>query len=121
MNKVIHQIEPEVQRLLTGYHYPGNVRELKNIIERLVVLSEKGEILADYLPSDVVTNQNLPVSAPAVEIDYTVSLKQYRSKVEKEYIQGLLAQHPKDMNKVAEILDISRRQLFNKLVEYDLK
>lgn len=121
MNKVIHQIEPEVQRLLTGYHYPGNVRELKNIIERLVVLSEKGEILADYLPSDVATNQNLPVSAPAVEIDYTVSLKQYRSKVEKEYIQGLLAQHPKDMNKVAEILDISRRQLFNKLVEYDLK
>lgn len=121
MNKVIHQIEPEVQKILTGYHYPGNVRELKNIIERLVVLSEKGEILADYLPSDVASNQNLPASAPAAEMDYTVSLKQYRSKVEKEYIQGLLAQHPKDMNKVAEILDISRRQLFNKLVEYNLK
>lgn len=121
MKKVIHQIEPEVQRLLTGYHYPGNVRELKNIIERLVVLSEKGEILADYLPSDVASNQNLPAFTVPVEMDYTVSLKQYRSKVEKEYIQGLLAQHPKDMNKVAEILDISRRQLFNKLVEYDLK
>ncbi|MCE2604043.1 hypothetical protein LH384_33690 [Pseudomonas aeruginosa] len=41
--------------------------------------------------------------------------------MEKEYITGLLERYPKDMNKVAEILDISRRQLFNKLVEYDLK
>lgn len=121
MNKEITQIDPKVQTLLNGYHYPGNVRELKNIIERLVVLSEKGEILEEYLPSDVVNNQDRPLAAAAPEMDYTVSLKEYRSKVEKEYIRGLLLQHPKDMNKVAEVLDISRRQLFNKLVEYDLK
>lgn len=121
MNKVITDIEPQVQALLTGYNYPGNVRELKNIIERLVVLSEKGEIKTDYLPSDVVNNQNKPIYTQTQEIDYTISLKQYRSQVEKQYIEGLLARYPKDMNKVAEILDISRRQLFNKLVEYDLK
>ena len=122
MNKVITNIEPKVQELLTGYHYPGNVRELKNIIERLVVLSEKGEILEEYLPSDVVKNQNkLAAFAPVPEVDYTVSLKEYRGKVEKQYIAGLLERYPKDMNKVAEILDISRRQLFNKLVEYGLK
>lgn len=121
MNKMITDIEPQVQRLLEGYNYPGNVRELKNIIERLVVLSEKGEIRSEYLPSDVINNQSKYTDMKTSEIDYTVSLKQYRSKVEKEYIQGLLIRYPKDMNKVAEILDISRRQLFNKLVEYDLK
>lgn len=121
MNKKITDIEPRVQELLTGYTYPGNVRELKNIIERLVVLSEKGEIREAYLPSDVVNNQNKAVRVQTQEMDYTVSLKEYRSKVEKEYIVGLLERYPKDMNKVAEILDISRRQLFNKLVEYDLK
>lgn len=121
MNKMITDIEPRVSQLLNGYHYPGNVRELKNIIERLVVLSERGEILEEYLPSDVVKNQNYRPVAEASEIDYTVSLRDYRSKVEKEYIAGLLERYPKDMNKVAEILDISRRQLFNKLVEYDLK
>ncbi|MCI8646055.1 MAG: sigma-54-dependent Fis family transcriptional regulator [Firmicutes bacterium] len=121
MKKEINSINPEVQKLLNGYHYPGNVRELKNIIERLVVLSEKGEILEEYLPSDVVNNQDQMTAAPGPVMDYTVSLREYRSKVEKEYIQGLLLQHPKDMNKVAEILDISRRQLFNKLVEYELK
>lgn len=122
MNKVIDDIQPRVRELLNGYHYPGNVRELKNIIERLVVLSEKGEIREEYLPSDVVKNQARPVSLPKTgELDYTISLKEYRGKVEKAYIAGLLERYPKDMNKVAEILDISRRQLFNKLVEYDLK
>lgn len=121
MNKKITDIDPRVQELLIGYNYPGNVRELKNIIERLIVLSEKGEIREAYLPSDVVNNQNQPIYVQTQEIDYTVSLKEYRSKVEKEYIVGLLERYPKDMNKVAEILDISRRQLFNKLVEYDLK
>lgn len=122
MNKVIDDIQPRVRELLNGYHYPGNVRELKNIIERLVVLSEKGEIREEYLPSDVVKNQARPVSLPKTgEMDYTISLKEYRGKVEKAYIAGLLERYPKDMNKVAEILDISRRQLFNKLVEYDLK
>ena len=43
------------------------------------------------------------------------------SKAEKVYIEGLLERYPKDMNKVAEILSISRRQLFNKLVEFGLK
>lgn len=54
-------------------------------------------------------------------MDLTISLKEYRGKVEKAYIASLLERYPKDMNKVAEILDISRRQLFNKLVEYELK
>lgn len=121
MNKVISDIEPSVQELLNGYSYPGNVRELKNIIERLVVLSEKGEILKAYLPSDVVKNQRTAPAAQGEALDLTISLREYRGKVEKAYIASLLERYPKDMNKVAEILDISRRQLFNKLVEYDLK
>ena len=63
MNKRITDMENSVKELLTGYSYPGNVRELKNIIERLVVLSEKGEIREAYLPSDVVKNQRTAESA----------------------------------------------------------
>lgn len=120
-NKVISDIRPEVRERLEQYHYPGNVRELKNIIERLVVLSEKGEILEEYLPSDVTDSPKHSISMAPREMDYTISLKEYRRKVEKEYIEGLLRRYPKDMNRVAEILSISRRQLFNKLVEYDLR
>lgn len=120
MSKFITNIHPNVQYMLEQYPYPGNVRELKNIVERLVVLSEKGEIIEEYLPSNVLKNESKPI-ADSPPVDFTVSLKQYRSTVEKAYIEGLLKRHPKDMNKVAEILDISRRQLFNKLVEFGLK
>ena len=118
MNKRITDVENSVKELLAGYSYPGNVRELKNIIERLVVLSEKGEIREAYLPSDVVKNQRTARQVQSEAMDLTISLKEYRGKVEKAYIASLLERYPKDMNKVAEILDISRRQLFNKLVEY---
>ena len=121
MKKRITDVENSVKELLTGYSYPGNVRELKNIIERLVVLSEKGEIREAYLPSDVVKNQRTARQVQSEAMDLTISLKEYRGKVEKAYIASLLERYPKDMNKVAEILDISRRQLFNKLVEYELK
>ena len=121
MNKRITDVENSVKELLTGYSYPGNVRGLKNIIERLVVLSEKGEIREAYLPSDVVKNQRTARQVQSEAMDLTISLKEYRGKVEKAYIASLLERYPKDMNKVAEILDISRRQLFNKLVEYELK
>ncbi len=47
----ISKIEPEVRTFLLDYDYPGNVRELKNIIERLVVLSEDGVITKDGLPA----------------------------------------------------------------------
>lgn len=121
MNKRITDVENSVKELLAGYSYPGNVRELKNIIERLVVLSEKGEIREAYLPSDVVKNQRTARQVQSEAMDLTISLKEYRGKVEKAYIASLLERYPKDINKVAEILDISRRQLFNKLVEYELK
>ena len=121
MNKENVEISEKVRSLLTNYNYPGNVRELKNIIERCFVLSEHGEILEEYLPSELASGHSGRSKASWYEPDYTESLKEYRNKVEKIYIEELLKKYPKDMNKVAEILSISRRQLFNKLVEFDLK
>ena len=125
MKKEGLQISDEVMEILTGYDYPGNVRELKNIIERCMVLSEKGEIEKEYLPVDMISEDTSQrTRQPQGHIfatDYTESLKEYRSRAEKVYIEELLSRYPSDMNKVAEILSISRRQLFNKLVEFDLR
>lgn len=123
MKKKIIDIQPEVMERLIHYSYPGNVRELKNIIERLVVLSENGEVRVEYLPSDLMgeNQEGIDTKLSLSQINETISLKKYRSKVEKQYITSLLERYPKDLNKVAEILEISRRQLFNKLVEYELR
>lgn len=86
-----------------------------------MVLSEHGEIREEYLPSDITSGKTMEPKENLFETDYTESLKDYRNKAEKIYIEGLIERYPKDMNKVAEVLSISRRQLFNKLVEFGLK
>ena len=119
MKKTKESVEPSVLEVLRNYDYPGNIREMKNLIERLLVLSDRGEIKMDYLPSGLV-----PQDRPAqglFKTDYTESLKEYRSRAEREYIRELITRHDGDMNQVAEVLSITRRQLFNKMVEYGLK
>ncbi len=119
MKKTKEAVEPSVLEVLRNYDYPGNIREMKNLIERLLVLSDRGEIKMDYLPSGLV-----PQDRPAqglFKTDYTESLKEYRSRAEREYIRELITRHDGDMNQVAEVLSITRRQLFNKMVEYGLK
>jgi DNA-binding NtrC family response regulator len=110
MKQPYRGMDEEVYELLMSYDYPGNVRELKNIIERLAVLSNKGWISKD----DV---QLRPKKTPIKN----VSLKDYRSSLEKEYIQEKLEENKYNMTQTAEKLGISRRQLFNKVTEYNLK
>lgn len=121
MGKENIEIDERVKELLVGYDYPGNIRELKNVIERLLVLSEHGEIREEYLPSEIASGSGTKRMPDPFETDYTESLKEYRNKAEKGYIEELMIRYPDDMNKVAEILSISRRQMFNKLVEFGLK
>ncbi|MDO4545282.1 MAG: sigma-54 dependent transcriptional regulator [Bacillota bacterium] len=121
MKKEQVEMAEDVRALLTNYSYPGNIRELKNVIERLFVLSDHGEIKKEYLPSDIIEGKGGHPKESWFETDYTESLKEYRNKAEKAYIEELLVRYPKDMNQVADILSISRRQLFNKLVEFGLK
>ena len=120
MKKENITVPENVRNLLENYSYPGNIRELKNLIERLLVLSEQGEIREEYLPPEVFRGSR--ASAPeGIYTDYTESLREYRQKAEKKYIEELIARYPQDMNAVADILSITRRQLLNKLTEYKLK
>ena len=133
MKKEQVSIDPDVREVLENYDYPGNIREMKNLIERLLVLSDRGEIRAEYLPMDLSSKmaerrggagssgKGWSDHADGTKLDFAGSLKEYRSQAEKVYIEDLLQRYPNDMNRVAEILSISRRQLFNKMVEYGLK
>ena len=96
-----------------GYHYPGNVRELKNIIERLVVLSEDGIVGRDALPMPSTRNREENLLSNEEK-----GLKEIRKEIEQSHIEGVLKRYNNNMTKSAEILGISRRQLFNKIAEY---
>ncbi len=115
MKKEIKEIDRKVMEFLLAYHYPGNVRELKNIVERLVVLSDNGTVNVDFLP---VMKQAEKTNS--IEFG-DKGLREIRKEVEKEHIQMTLIKHDYNMSKSAESLGITRRQLFNKIAEYQLE
>ncbi|PBF68327.1 sigma-54-dependent transcriptional regulator [Clostridioides difficile] len=112
-DKKIHSIDKEVKDFLLNYNYPGNIRELKNIINRLVVLSEEGNLSKDNL--NLISNN--------VYIDDKISirpLREIRKEFECEYIEKVLSLCGNNISNTAKKLEISRRQLTNKISEYNI-
>ncbi|XJS49159.1 helix-turn-helix domain-containing protein [Tissierella carlieri] len=116
----ITYIEPEVNEFLYNYDYPGNVRELKNTIDRLVILSEDGVIKKDDLPI-LHSIVRVKPSSTSDRFESIVSLKEFRKNTESKYLQWVLNQVNGNVAEAARRLDISSRQLFNKINEYGLK
>ncbi len=111
MDQPVDMIEPEAMELLCRYPYPGNVRELRNIVERLVVLSDHQQITRD----DVLLH------VPFETQPLSTGLREARSTFEKKYIAAQLVNQRYDLDLTAQALGITRRQLNNKLAEYDLR
>ncbi|WP_227483221.1 MULTISPECIES: sigma-54-dependent transcriptional regulator [unclassified Clostridioides] len=113
-DKKISSIDKEVVDFLINYDYPGNIRELKNIINRLVVLSEGSKLSKDNL--NLISNN--------INIDDKISirpLREIRKEFECEYIEKVLSLCGNNISNTAKKLEISRRQLTNKISEYNIK
>ncbi|MCT4660392.1 MAG: AAA family ATPase, partial [Tissierellales bacterium] len=107
-----------VKKLLLSYSYPGNIRELKNIIERLVVLSDDGFLKYEDLP--LLDLESHADDDKTSQGDLTKTLKELRTETEIAHIKEVLASTGQNITHAAEILGISRRQLSNKINEYGL-
>lgn len=111
--KEMEELSPEIWDALLAYPYRGNVRELKNIMERLVVLSDNGVISMEDLPEQFLehkSGRNTPAG----------SLKAAKMQAEKEVILEVLKLENYKVKEAAASLEISERQLFNKLKEYQI-
>ncbi|OQX08095.1 MAG: Fis family transcriptional regulator [Desulfobacteraceae bacterium IS3] len=109
--KNITQIADEVMNVLLSYEFPGNVRELENIIERAVALSNTDTIEIRHLPPDL---QRLPLGFQRQRKFMTLE------ENEKEYILWILEQANQNKTKAAEILGIDRVSLWRKLRRYHI-
>jgi NtrC-family two-component system response regulator AlgB len=102
----------KVRKALLEYGWPGNIRELRNIIERLVLLASNREIHWDDLPDSVAGRCPSALARPGD----LISLEE----LEKNHIQFVLSQE-KNMEKAAEILGITPVTLWRKRKQYGLQ
>ncbi len=93
---------------LQAYDYPGNIRELRNILERAMLMADGDTLLPEHLPPEVA-GDGAPTGASAA--DAIVSLE----VAERRYLQWALARHGGDRKTLASQLGISERTLYRKL------
>jgi two-component system response regulator AtoC len=120
-------LSPETLACLARYPFPGNVRELCNVIERAVILSGEDCIRPEHLPPAVRTEAPPHPASPtreasneaAVELD----VSRFRADVkalDRERIREALERASGNQTRAAELLGISRRTLVSRLQEFDL-
>ena len=107
-------ISPAALRCLRQYHWPGNIRELRNCIESMVVLLRKDRIAAEDLPPQVRSPRNGPASNPGFRVGMSLQ------DLEREAIEKTLRKVGGIRVKAAEILGLSVRTLQRKINEYGL-
>jgi DNA-binding NtrC family response regulator len=111
--KEIKAISPVALQMMTEYNWPGNIKEIKNIIERAVIICGTNQIIAEDLPDNL---QNDTDNKHSSEYLGNCSIKE----LEKIHIHHVLLRTNGNKSKAAEILDISRTTLREKMRVYEI-
>lgn len=114
MNRKIQGLSREAEQALLGYHWPGNVRQLENCIERAVVLCQAAAIGLEHLSPELsqAPHPKEKEKAAGIQAGMTVA------EMEKQLILETLKLTDNNRTRAAELLGISIRTLRNKLNEY---
>jgi DNA-binding NtrC family response regulator len=117
IERKIRQVAPKVLDQMLAYHWPGNIRELENILERAIVKS-RGEII-----------ENVDLPAPPqriVDLWYAgngareISLKQWLSNSEKDYLRSLLIKYKGSISSTAKEAKVDNKTLYRKMRRHGL-
>jgi two-component system NtrC family response regulator len=112
----IESVTPEAEKLLRSYHWPGNIRELENVIERIVILNKDTSIKADSLPIDIL-DQRKKSKEPIIYFpEEGINLEE----VERELLIKALKLSEQNQTKAAQLLGITRSALIYRMQKYQL-
>jgi two-component system response regulator PilR (NtrC family) len=114
------KISTEALRLLMNYGWHGNVRELENIIERLVLLSEKEFIAPTDIPQEISSSREVEICLPEIGIE-GLDFEKTIEKIERDYLTKALNSSNGIKTEAAKLLGLSFRSFRHKLYKYGIK
>ncbi|MCB8965123.1 MAG: sigma-54-dependent Fis family transcriptional regulator [Bacteroidales bacterium] len=117
LGKSIGGFSSEVMDVLMKYSWPGNLRELKNVIRRAVLLEPGGLLSITSLPSEIIRKDNGVSDVKTSESD---NLKDIKEKAEYDLIMATLEKVRYNKSKAAQILNVDRKTLYNKMKQYGI-
>ncbi len=109
LGKEVTGLSPQVENAFRHYNWPGNLRELKNVIKRAVLLSPSPTIPMEVIPKEVLMPKTKPVKNFTREFN------------EKQLILNALKEADNNKTRAAKLLNITRKTLYNKIEQYNLK
>ncbi len=113
------EISAELLKALESHDWQGNVRELENLIELLVVTAQGGNVSVSDLPENIV-NGSIRFDAANFGSDLKIASKQIVEQFEREFISNHLEKNQWNISKTAKMIGISRSALHAKITEYKL-
>lgn len=114
LNRNVSEIAPDTKALLLKYDWPGNLRELRNVIKRMVLLSPDGVATMQSLPEEMT------IAVEQVQLPNSSDLKAINEVNEKNLIIETLNKVKHNKSKAAKILNIDRKTLYSKMEKYSI-
>lgn len=123
LSRNIKNLEPGIRQAVINYDWPGNIRELENLLERLVLLSRDDTLMVEDLPSEIqFPHQALPVADSSTPgKSFKDIIKSRTAEIEKQMIARVLDECEGNVSKAASQLGLSRKGLQLKMIKYDLR
>jgi len=126
------KLEPEAINALKSLPWTGNIRELRNMIERLIIFSDKvitrNDVVAYANPSSPaiaspnhLNNSESHNGTPEINYDRFESFQDYKDQTERNYIKYKLEKNAWNVSKTADDIEIQRSHLYSKIEKYGLK
>jgi two-component system response regulator HydG len=115
MDKSVRGITAEAAKKLLEYDWPGNVRQLENVVERAVTLTEFDKLTVEDLPDKITAYEAPPRRLGAADPEHMLSL----AELERRYIEQVLAATDGNKTQAAKVLGLDRRTLYRKLERWE--
>ena len=116
--KDVHDIDPRVMHAFEKYSWPGNIRELENILERAYLIERSSVLMPESFPAELFIASS---SRLAPMLDIALSLAEMRRRTTEAYLRNLLVHYRGRIQKTADAAGISTRQLHKLMNAYGLK